>query len=322
MTEVADTTAATQPVVAGALHALGLLVDTPITADATPVMASPSWWGADSECLDVRSSDELRPVQMVFVKSMVDHAPAYVDIAQAFAAANEAGELGVSPRVHAADPAAGVLVLENLVDTSSTATLNLFDDDARLEQLVRLRERVQTFASITRVATVFDDIRALSALAAVNGVTLPKDLDWMARLLDLAEKRIVATGFDRVPCHGDGNVSNVLLVDDDRMLLVDWDVAAVMDPLQDLGVLLAEVRPFDSSAREAFEMAWGTFDQALFDRARVYGTADCVRWGLIGAYADAARPGTLEYSKFSDWQFLRARGGLGDAHFHDRLRSL
>jgi aminoglycoside phosphotransferase (APT) family kinase protein len=106
------------------------------------------------------------------------------------------------------------------------------------------------------------------------------------------------------------------------MLLVDWDVAAVMDPLQDLGTLLAEVRPFDSTAREAFESAWGSFDQSLFDRARVYGVADCVRWGLIGAYADAARPGTLEYSKLSDWQFLRARAGLGDIHFHDRLRNL
>jgi thiamine kinase-like enzyme len=312
----------TQPAVAGTLQALGLFVDTPITAETTSAMASPSWWGADSECLDVRSVDGLRPVQTVFVKSMIDHAEAYVDIAHAFAAANEAGELGVGPRVHAADAAAGVLVLENFVDTSSTATLNVFDDDARLEDLIRLRQRVHTFASITRVATVFDDIRALSALATTIAVNLPKDFDWMVRLLDLAEKRIVATGFDRVPCHGDGNVSNVLLPRDGRMLLVDWDVAAVMDPLQDLGVLLAEVRPFDSPAREVFEMAWGNFDQAMFDRARVYGIADCVRWGLVGAYADAARPGTLEYSKFSDWQFLRARGGLGDAHFHDRLRNL
>jgi len=312
----------TQPAVAGTLQALGLFVDTPITAEATSVMASPSWWGADSECLDVRSVDESSPLQTVFVKSMIGHAEAYVDFAHAFAAANEAGELGVGPRVHAADAAAGVLVLENFVDTSSTATLNVFDDDARLEELIRLRQRVHTFASITRVATVFDDIRALSALATTMAVNLPKDFDWMVRLLDLAEKRIVATGFDRVPCHGDGNVSNVLLPTDGRMLLVDWDVAAVMDPLQDLGILLAEVRPFDSPAREVFEMAWGNFDQALFDRARVYGIADCVRWGLIGAYADAARPGTLEYSKFSDWQFLRARGGLGDAHFHDRLRNL
>jgi aminoglycoside phosphotransferase (APT) family kinase protein len=105
-------------------------------------------------------------------------------------------------------------------------------------------------------------------------------------------------------------------------MLVDWDVAAVMDPLQDIGVLLAEVRPFDATAREAFAAAWGSFDQALFDRARVYGVADCVRWGLIGAYADHARPGTLEYSKLSDWQFLRARAGLAGTGFHDRVSNL
>jgi tRNA A-37 threonylcarbamoyl transferase component Bud32 len=310
------------PAIAGPLQSMGLFTDTAITADATPTMASPSWWGADSECLDVRSADESSAMPTAFVKSMIGHAGAYIDISQAFAAATEAGELGVGPAVYASDAATGVLVLENLVDTSSTATLNVFDDDARLEQLIRLRERVREFGTITRTATVFDDIRTLSELAAANAVSLPADFEWMTRMLDMAEKRIFAAGFDTTPCHGDGNVSNVLLADDGRMLLVDWDVAAVMDPLQDLGALLAEVRPFDSTAREAFETAWGSFDQSLFDRARVYGVADCVRWGLIGAYADAARPGTLEYSKLSDWQFLRARAGLGDIHFHDRLRNL
>jgi hypothetical protein len=310
------------PAIAGPLEVMGLFTDTEITADATPTMASPSWWGADSECFDVRTIDESASPSTAFVKSMIGHAGAYIDIPQAFAAATEAGELGVGPFVHASDPAAGILVLENLVDTSSTATLNVFDDDARLEQLIRLRERVHGLRTITRTATVFDDIRTLTDLAAANAVILPTDFDWMARMLAMAEKRIMATGFDTRPCHGDGNVSNVLLADDDRMLLVDWDVAAVMDPLQDIGTLLAEVRPFDSTAREAFETAWGSFDQSLFDRARVYGVADCVRWGLIGAYSDAARPGTLEYSKLSDWQFLRARAGLGDIHFHDRLRNL
>jgi len=304
------------------LHSLGLFVGADVTADATPTMASPSWWGADSECFDVRAGDVTQSPATAFVKSMVGHAGAYVDVGQAFAAATEAGELGVGPRVHASDHEAGILVLENLVDTASTATLNVFDDDARLERLIALRKRVNGFGSITRPATVFDDVRALTELAVANSVALPADFDWMTRMLAMAEQRITATGFDTVPCHGDGNVSNVLLADDGRMLLLDWDVAAVMDPLQDLGVLLAEVRPFDSTARAAFEIAWGHFDQALFDRARVYGVADCVRWGLIGAYADSARPGTLEYSKLSDWQFLRARAGLGDVHFHDRLGSL
>jgi hypothetical protein len=304
------------------LRGLGLFGDVPITADPTPVMASPSWWGADSEGFDVRAGDESTTEQTAFVKCMAGHAGAYVDIVQAFAAATEAGELGAGPRVYAASAATGMLVMQNLVGTAATATLNVFDDDAALEKLIALRKRVHGFTSITRRATVFDDIRTLAALAVTHAVALPTDFDWMLRLLGMAERRIVAVGFDTVPCHGDGNVSNVLLPDDGGMLLVDWDVAAVMDPLQDLGALLAEVRPFDSAGRVAFEMAWGSFDQALFDRARVYGLADCVRWGLIGAYADAARPGTLEYSKFSDWQFLRARAGLFEVAFHDRLRNL
>jgi thiamine kinase-like enzyme len=312
----------TRTPVAERLRALGLFGDLPITADATTVMASPSWWGADSEGFDVRADDGSATAQTAFVKVMAGHAGAYVDLVQAFSAATEAGELGVGPRVYAASAATGVLVMQNLVGAATTATLNVFDDDAALEKLVGLRKRVHGFTSITRRATVFDDIRTLSALAVSRAVALPADFDWMLRMLDMAERRIVAAGFDTVPCHGDGNVSNVLLPDEGGMLLVDWDVAAVMDPLQDLGALLAEVRPFDSAARDAFEMAWGSFDQALFDRARVYGLADCVRWGLIGAYADAARPGTLEYSKFSDWQFLRARAGLSEAAFHDRLRNL
>ena len=311
----------TAPPIALPLRAMGLFTGA-VTADPTPTMASPSWWGADSECFDVRGADESGSESSAFVKSMIGHADAYIDIPHAFAAAAEAGLRGVGPAVYAADPAAGILVLENLVGTSSTATLDVFDDDARLEQLIALRAQVHGFGAITRTATVFDDIRALTELATTNRVTLPADFDWMLRMLDMAEKRIAAAGFDLVACHGDGNVSNVLLAEDGRMLLVDWDVAALMDPLQDIGVLLAEVRPFDSTAREVFTAAWGSFDQALFDRARIYGVADCVRWGLIGAYADHARPGTLEYSKLSDWQFLRARAGLGESAFYDRVNNL
>jgi hypothetical protein len=99
---------------------------------------------------------------------MIGHASAYVDVKQAFAAATEAGENGVGPAVHASDPASGLLVMENLVDTASTATLNVFDDDARLEQLIALRKRVHEFGSITRSATVFDDVRTLTDLATAN----------------------------------------------------------------------------------------------------------------------------------------------------------
>ncbi len=276
-------------------------------------MASPSWWGADSERFRLPSGR--------FVKAMAPHASGYVDIPAAFEAARLAGDAGIGPRVLAADVAHGVLVLEDMTELADTATLNLFDDLDAAERLVALRKAVHTLPAFPRRATVFDDVRAAHRLALDAGATLPDDFAWIERLLATAEQRIEAAGYDAVPCHGDGNVSNVLVLADGGLRLVDWDCAAVMDPLQDLGVLLHEIRPFDIDARAVFEMYWGSWDDSLFDRCRVYGIADSVRWGLIGLYADVCSPGTHEYVKFSDWQFVRARAGLRDPHFDDRVRN-
>lgn len=306
------------------LGAAGLWADAEVTLDAAVTIASPSWWGADSRRWSVRSPVP-DPVAgtTAFVKVMEPHARAYVDLGSAFALAREAGDAGIGPGVHLADVDRGLLVMEDLTGLAATATLDRFDDLDRVEQLVALRRKVHGLPGCTRRATVFDDVRAAHRLVVDAGAALPDDFPWMAHMLGLAEERIAANGYDLVPCHGDGNVSNVLITHGDGSLrLVDWDCAALMDPLQDLGVLLHELRPFDVDARTVFEMYWGTSHDALFDRCRIYGIADSVRWGLVGAYADAARPGTHEYAKFSHWQFLRARAGLRDPHIDDWLRNL
>ena len=288
---------------------------------APPTMASPSWWGADSERHRVLPGPDGGPGR--FVKVMRAATAAYVDLPTAFAAAAAAGAHGIGPRVLSADLPGRTLVLDDLTGLAKTATLDDFADADVVSRYLALRRSVHDLAvPPARHASVFDDVRALCALAAGRRATLPGDLPWMLRTLADAEDRILATGYDRVFCHGDGNISNVLLDAVGRPYLVDWDTAAVMDPLQDVGAALFELAPSDDDARPLFELAWGSWDAALFDRARVYGAADAVRWGLVGAYVDSVDPGTHEYSKFSDWQFLRARWSLADPHLDDRLRRL
>jgi Phosphotransferase enzyme family len=310
--------------VRAALAEMGLWSGGELTLDEAVTMASPSWWGADSLRCSARAT-EPDPVAgaAAFVKVTAPHALAYVDLDTAFAAAADAGTAGIGPRVRIADATLGVLVMDDLTDTFGTATVDRFDDSAAAARLVALRRAVHALPAFGRRASVFDDIRAAHRLVSDAGGALPADLDWMLRLLAPAERRIAAAGCDALPCHGDGNVSNVLFErGGDGLRLVDWDCAATMDPLQDLGVLLQEIRPFDGSAREVFEMYWGSWDESLFDRCRVYGIADCVRWGLLGRYAGTVSPGTQEYTKFADWQFLRARAGLGGPRFEDRVRNL
>lgn len=305
------------------LHSLGLWPGITIEAAKSATMASPSWWGADSERYSVRADTPDSLISAAaYVKIMDGHTHGYIDIEASFAAATAAGSALIGPRVFLADHENGVLVTEDFTGISNTATLDRFDSVSAAADLLALRRRVHTLPPFERAASVFDDIRDILVVNQALQVQLPADLDWMLRVLADAEGRIDAAGFDLVPAHGDGNVSNVLITEGDGYRLVDWDCAAMMDPLQDLGSALSELRSHDHDARELFEISWGTWDSSLFDRCRVYGIADCLRWGLIGAYADAARPGTLEYSKFSDWQFLRARAGLRDPHFDDRIRNL
>ncbi|HEX2074223.1 MAG TPA: phosphotransferase [Geodermatophilus sp.] len=295
--------------------------DPDLIRPAPPTMASPSWWGADSERHRVLGGPGTAPA--AFVKVMRPATAAYVDLTTAFAAAVAAGERGIGPRVLWTSLPSRTLVMEDCTALAKTATLDDFLDADVVRRYLQLRRAVQELpVPAARRASVFDDIRALRALAAGRGAALPTDLPWMLRILQEAEERIVATGYDTVFCHGDGNVSNVLLDPTGRPYLLDWDTAAVMDPLQDIGAALAELAPSDDDARELFESAWGSWDAALFHRARVYGVADSVRWGLLGAYVDSVDPGTHEYSKFSDWQFLRARWSLTDPHLDDRLRHL
>ena len=307
------------------LSAGGLFLDTEVRLDAgSPVMASPSWWGADSDHWIV---DDATPNSVgsdrVFVKVMQQHSLGYVDVGASFRAAVAAGLAGIGPRVRHSNAATGVLVMDDLGQMAATATLDLFDDVEAIERLVHLRRAVHALPPFTRTSTVFEDLDAALLIAQHAGSSLPVDLDWMLRALDPARSRIASSGFDAVPCHGDGNVSNVMVVEEGASLrLVDWDCAAMMDPLQDLGVLLAELAPSDLEARPVFEMYWGEWDSSLFDRSRIYGIADSLKWGLIGSFVDVIRPGTLEYSKFADWQFLRARIGLRDQHFDDRVRNL
>ena len=283
---------------------------------AGPTMASPSWWGADS------TRYVLRGATTTFVKVLDPHAHRLVDASASFQAARSAGEAGIGPRVLGADPGPGVIAMELVA--GRTGTLDRFASLDAVEQLAQARRRVHRLAPFARTATVFDDLHAALAEAARSGATLPPDVPHLVRRAALVERAVLASGADAVPCHADGNLSNVLVLDDGSVRLVDWDVATNCDPLQDVGALLAELcGPSWSMGRldgeEVFEVIWGSLDRTSFSRARAFGAVEMLRWAVVASCYDAFSPGTHEYSKFADWQFLRARAALGSPDLDDLL---
>jgi hypothetical protein len=287
---------------------------------AIPILASPSWRGVDGSpwrAARKSSGDSL------FIKLMDPDAGLYIDVPCAFEAAQRASDLGIGPKVLLADIQAGLLVMEDLNQGWRVGTLERMLEPEIVDAVMAARRLFQAGKALPKRKGVFDEIEQFYAAATSAKAQLPTDTEWLVEELRFAAAAFAGLDVTPVPIHGDGNVSNILISDAGEVRLIDWDRATTADPLEDIGSFLVEAFDQEPEARAAFARNAGAFDEAAFNRARIYGIADDLRWGLIGALlaAKSAR-NTLEFYKFASWRFLRCRMAVREPRFGETLRRL
>jgi hypothetical protein len=291
-----------------------------VVEPAMAILASPSWRGVDgSPWRAVRKPDG----ESLFIKSMERDAALYIDVACAFEAAQRASDLGIGPKVLLADTQSGLLVMEDLDAGWRVGTLERMLEPGIVDAVIAARRRFQSGKPLPKTTGVFAEIDSFHAAAVSAKAQLPADAEWLVKELAFAAEAFKELEIEPVPIHGDGNVSNILISDGGEVRLIDWDRATTADPLEDLGSFLVEAFAQEPEARDAFIRATGGFDEAAFNRARIYGVADDLRWGLIGALvaAKSART-TLEFHKFASWRFVRCRMAVREPRFGEALRRI
>jgi hypothetical protein len=287
---------------------------------AIPILASPSWRGVDgSPWRAVKKSNG----ESVFIKIMDRDAELYVDIPCAFEAAQRASDLAIGPKVIQADVKEGILIMEDLNHGWRVGTLERMLEPAIVDAVIAARRLFQTGKPLPRQKSVFDEIEHFYAAVVSAKAQIPVDAEWLVEELRFAAAAFQGLDVTPVPIHGDGNVSNILISDAGDVRLIDWDRATTADPLEDLGSFLVEVFAQEPEARDTFIRNTDAPDEAAFNRARIYGVADDLRWGLIGALlaAKSAR-NTLEFYKFASWRFLRCRMAIREPRFGEMLRRI
>jgi hypothetical protein len=287
---------------------------------AIPILASPSWRGVDgSPWRAVKKSNG----ESVFIKIMDRDAELYVDIPCAFEAAQRASDLAIGAKVIQADVKEGILIMEDLNHGWRVGTLERMLEPAIVDAVIAARRLFQTGKPLPRQKSVFDEIEHFYAAVVSAKAQIPVDAEWLVEELRFAAAAFQGLDVTPVPIHGDGNVSNILISDAGDVRLIDWDRATTADPLEDLGSFLVEVFAQEPEARDTFIRNTDAPDEAAFNRARIYGVADDLRWGLIGALlaAKSAR-NTLEFYKFASWRFLRCRMAIREPRFGEMLRRI
>lgn len=282
---------------------------------AFPVLASPGWHGVDATHWQASG-----PEGRLHLKLLHPDAAAYVDAAAAIEAARLAGELGVGPAVLHADPSAGALLMP-LLEGWRVATLERLYEPAIQDAILAARRRLHAGPPLSRHIDIGAQIDDLARRCALAGASLPEDVADLRRAVATGLARIAAAGVDLVPAHGDGMASNHMLGPDGQVLLVDFDLAGMMDPFLDIGSFIGEAALQEPEARALFERWHGHNDEGLFARAMIYAAADDLRFGLIGALlARTSRRRELEFVKYGNWRFLRCRMAIRDPRFAERCR--
>jgi len=287
---------------------------------AIPILASPSWRGVDG--FPWRATKKSNG-ESIFIKVMDRDAELYIDVPCACEAARRASDLGIGPRVMLADIQAGILIMEDLNHGWRVGTLEQMLEPAIVDAVIAARRLFQAGKPLPRRKSVFDEIEHFYSAVVSAKAQIPVDAEWLVEELRFAAAAFQGLDITPAPIHGDGNVSNILISDAGEVRLIDWDRATTADPLEDLGSFLVEAFAQEPEARDAFIRNMDALDEAAFNRARIYGVADDLRWGLIGALLAAmSARNTLEFYKFASWRFLRCRMAVREPRFGEALRRM
>ena len=288
-----------------------------ITAPLT-VFASPTWRGVEAEIWLAQWSSHTQ-----IYKHYHPDTTFYVDAASALESTRQAGTLAVGPVVNEIWADQALMEMQHLGSDWRCAGLQDAATADIRSSIIAAKKTIQHGPRFERDANVFDEIRSLHAYCVKHHAALPLYIEAFLAFAQEAEKAIRAVGMDSLPCHRDGNTSNLMIGPQQRVMLLDFDLAANTDPLEDLGCYLAEMFECEPEARSGFEEWQGRFDEALFQRAMVYGMLDNLRWGLIATGMATISPRrTLEFSKYAAWRYLRYEQHSQQSQASDRLRRL
>ncbi len=150
-----------------------------------------------------------------------------------FAAMQIAAGLGIAPAVHYADEPSGICITDFVAGQPLGPALRLPEQQALLATMLRRLHSGPAFPIETDTFAYLHNLRTQIAAA---GVTPP---GWVQGFLDrfAAVESALRPHLVSAPSHNDVNPNN-LLFDGERLWLIDWEVAAMNEPMLDLSNLL------------------------------------------------------------------------------------
>lgn len=230
------------------------------------------------------------------------------------AAARQAGEVGVAPRLLSAELDMPALLFEHPGADWHPACAADFDmapviagavnSLKQWHQSPRLGMSSPTWIDLAETA---ERVVGLERLLQIVGAWAPLRA-WTHRIGDVLRD----VGGETAPLHREVFISNFMISSAGAMLLVDFDFAADGDPYADIGALALEVCDLEADFAQLVELYAGAVRLDLIARTKLYALLEDFRWGCIALirHFDPEYPGAVDYLAYGKMRLSRCLGHL------------
>lgn len=159
----------------------------------------------------------------------------FINRAASSEASRIAGELGVGPKLLAWLPEQGGEIYEFLQGFRNYSSEELMRQSTRGKVLQAYRNMHAQRLPFTH--TGFDQFDERLAVARQNGVSLPRDAEYLLWQCGRARAAIMASGIDLGACHNDSHVGNFMMDSENNVRIIDWEYASNSDPYCDVAMI-------------------------------------------------------------------------------------
>jgi thiamine kinase len=212
----------------------------------------------------------------------------YLDPAAEFAATRLAHEIGLGAELVDADAATGALLLRFVEDGATLAAADLRRPPLIREAARALAALHGSGRDLPRRFSPWSAIERYRRVAAARGLAAPEFSPALAARLEALRVAWLRGDRRMVPAHCDPVPANFIACGD-RLVLIDWEYAAMNHPAWDLAYLAVEAA-FGPAEEAALLAAYGEPSLTAAELAEtkiVVAAVDCL-WALASAEAGAA----------------------------------
>lgn len=171
--------------------------------------------------------------------------------------------------------------------------------------------------------SLIDQCNDMIRLTGERGGYFNPDHEKIMWLLNRIEEAAFANGMESKPCHMDTLIYNFMWNEDIQdMKMIDFEYAAMSDPMFDLAVFSVDEFMSEEQDRAMIERYYGYLDEVKFARMKLFKIVSDIKWGYWACVQAMNSTLGFDFIRYHGWKMSRLRSHWSDPRVEYWIRLL